>query len=77
MLRMSLYQNSSYIKVNLFQYLVFLKKNPFTTFFPAFHLQHFSEHMLMVASVNKTLEGEINKDTSFHFFYNCFNKTNF
>ena len=45
--------------MDLFQSLIFLKKNSFTTASPAFYEQHFSEHILMVASVNKIPEVEI------------------
>ena len=44
-----------------------LKFNPFTTVFLAFYSQHFSEHILTVASVNKTPEDGIDSDTCFNF----------
>ena len=59
MLRISLYPI-------FFSPYFFSKRNPFTTIFPAFYQQYLSEHMLMVVSVNKTLEDEVNHDTSFH-----------
>ena len=52
---------------------MFLKKSSFITLFPTFYEQHFLEHVLMVASVNKTAKDEIGNDTSFH-FYNKFSK---
>ena len=61
------FKNLSCIKISIFQSLIFLKKISFENVFPAFYKQHFSEHMLMVASVNETPEDEIGNDTSFHF----------
>ena len=55
MLRINLYP----IYFNLY---FFKKGTPSQVFF-----QHLSEHILMVASVNKTLEDEIHNDTVFIF----------
>ena len=67
MLRISLYENLSCIKIKLFKSLILLKKNSFIPVFPAFYQQHFSEHVLMVTSVHKTLEDEMDNETGFYF----------
>ena len=61
-------------QINVIQSLFFLKKN-FTTVFPAFYHQHFSEHMLMIALLIKPQKLKSTMMPVFIFVINFRNET--